>query len=262
MTNEELAIRIKAGETDLMGELWNQVENFTKKLAYEFITFRQPDKCRTAGLEIEDLFQISYFALEPAVKAFDAEKKYSFLTYLGVHLKNIFYKEIKVTNSGGKWYNRQDSLARAQSLNAPVYENKDSDELTLETLVPDEDSEEPFKDIEDRLYNEQLRADLEEAISSLESRDAQIIRDFYFNDLYEEALTEKFELSRSRVRLIRDRALQKLRGHKSLQSYREQIMGTAYTSSSLSSFKNNQASSTERIVMKLDEYARKFNIKY
>lgn len=260
MTNEELIQKIKEGQTELMHELWSQVEAFVNSQAYKFITFRQKDNCAATGVEQEDLYCIGYFALEPAIKAFDSEKGYAFLTYFSKYLMAEFYKEIKVFKTGGKWYNRQDTLARAESLDKEIFESKDGTSITLDDILPDENTEAEFESVIDESYNKQLRADLEEAISSLRPRDAQIIRDYYFNTLSVEAQAQKLGISQTRINDLRKQALQKLRNHKALTSYREQISGLAYKSS-VRRFKETGMSSVEQMVIKLDDYERRLGLK-
>lgn len=260
MTNEELVQKIKEGRTELIPELWTQVEAFVQSYAHKFITFRQTDNCAKAGIEQEDLYQAGYFALEPAIKAYEPEKGFKFLTYFTRHLLNVFYKEIKVHKSGDKWYNNSDVLASSESIDKSIYEDKNGTELTVADVTPDEDAEAQFESFEEEQYNQQLRADLEEAISSLNQRDAQIIRDYYFNDLSTDAQALKLGIGISRVSTLRNRALAKLRTHKALALYREEIMGLAYKSS-VGAFKNTGSSSTERILLKLEAYEYKLGLK-
>lgn len=262
MTNEELVKKIKDGQNELMSDLWAQIEPFVNLQAYKFVTGPQSENCARAGVEREDLFCAGYFALEPAIRAFAPEKDFKFLTYFKWHLLKIFYKEIKVHKSGEKWYNSRDALAQSESIDKEIYEDKDGAGLTIADITPDEDAKAQFESFKEEQYNRQLRADLEEAISSLNPRDAQIIRDYYFNELAIEMIAQKLNANAYSIKSARVRALKKLQVHKALASYREEIAGMAYTASSFGAFKNTGASSTERIVMKLEAYAHKIGVKY
>lgn len=260
MTNEELAIKIKEGHTELITELWLQIEGFVKKEASKMVRLRWADRCNAVGITFDDLYVAGYFALEPAISAFDPEKGFMFLTYFNKHLKNAFYKELGVTNRAGQWCtSTHDALERAESLNAPIG-NSDSEASELEDLIPDEKSEQPFDDVESQDYNNNLRADLEEAITSLRPRDAQIIRDYYFNTLTLGALAQKLDLSLTSVNTLRTQALRALRKHKALKSYREQIIGMAYKTG-FSRFKNTGMSSVEAIILKLDAFERELALR-
>ncbi|WP_394524361.1 sigma-70 family RNA polymerase sigma factor [Lacrimispora sp. JR3] len=73
MTNEELVIRIKAGinpEEDMLA-LYNQVKAFIRKVAWKY----------RGQEDIEDLEQEGFLALYDAVRGYDPNTGYKFLTY-------------------------------------------------------------------------------------------------------------------------------------------------------------------------------------
>jgi len=86
MTNEELVARIKAGETDLMPTLWEQVKRYAYKRANTFY-YLHYDRCTEMGVEIADLEQEAYLAIHAAVEKFKPEKGVKFLTYAEYRLK-------------------------------------------------------------------------------------------------------------------------------------------------------------------------------
>ena len=262
MTNEELVTKIQSGKTELMSELWTQVERFVRQQAYKFATGdRWSDLCKSAGLTDEDFYIVGYFALEKAVKEYDADREASFLTYFGnFHLKRAFYKELGVNNSGGKYRVKPNLLSQAESLDKQIFEGKDGNKLTLESHLADESAQEPFEQIEDVLYNQQLHADLEEALASLRPRDAQIIRDNYYNMLSLVEQEKKYGISKTRIRDIRQRALLLLRKHRKLKEYKARFIGsTNFTG--YQAWKDSGMSQPERLVIIFDEYERRFNLK-
>ena len=260
MTNEELTMRIKAGETELMSELWLQIEKFVRQQAYKFANGDAwSGHCSAAGITHEDLYCAGYFALEPAVEYFDAEKG-AFLTVFGFFLKNAFYKEIGVSKSDKVWRSVQDKLGPVQSLQDTLFTGKNGDEVTLESYIEDKNAQKAFDDVEDALYNQRLHEDLEEALKSLRPRDAAIIRDHYYNQLSADEQAKKYRLSSTRVSDIRFQALSLLRKHTKLQEYKSRFIGTtAFTS--LRSWKDTGMSQQERFIIKLDEYERKLGLK-
>ncbi len=260
MTNEELALQIKNGKEEFIDELWLQIESFVKQQAYKFASSNTwSERCRALGFTYEDLYCAGYFALEPAIKAFDP-KKGAFLTIFTLYLKRAFYKEIGVNQSGGKWYTKRDMLSEAASLEETVYENKDGDSTTLEAFIEDPTAQDAFEAIQNEEYRKSLHADLEEAINALRPRDAQLIRDHYYNLLSVDEQAKKYNLSRSRVDQIRFKALQLLKKHAALQSYKERFYGsTSYTS--YRSWKERGMSQQEIIAIKIDEYERRLGLK-
>lgn len=260
MTNEELVMKIKAGENELISELWLQIERYIKQQAYKFANGNSwADRCHTVGVTQDDLYCVGYFALEPAIQGYTADRG-SFLTYFTYYLKSAFYKEIGVRKSGNKWYTRNDALDSAQSLDAPIGQNKDGDEMLLSDTAEDENAKQAFDDTEDALYNQRLREDLETAINSLRPRDANIIRGRYYNLLKPEELSIKYNLSTSNVKRIQREALQILKRHSALQNYRERFIGTT-AFSSYSAWKASGMSQQERIIIKLDELERELGLK-
>lgn len=73
MTNEDLVLRIQAGE-DIAGSmdaLYQQIRHFIHAIAWQY---------RDSG-EMEDLEQEGYLAFQDAIKGYDIERGYKFLTY-------------------------------------------------------------------------------------------------------------------------------------------------------------------------------------
>ena len=68
LSNEELAMRIAAGEKNLTLQLWQQIENFVKAQAIKYYVCCDIDG--TASFEVDDLIQEAYFALIQAIEYF------------------------------------------------------------------------------------------------------------------------------------------------------------------------------------------------
>lgn len=76
MTNEELVKRIRAGETELYGELIEQNKGLMKNLYRRY--------CRYSSLEEDDAFSLGTLALINCVKRWDEAQGNKFSTLLGV----------------------------------------------------------------------------------------------------------------------------------------------------------------------------------
>lgn len=101
-------------------------------------------------------------------------------------------------------YHKQSSM----SLDAPFDEEDDG---SLLDVIPHDEEDMPDRE----LMDESLRIDIKEALDRLEPREAEITR-LYFGIEQESALTldqiaERFDLSRERVRHIKEKALRTLR---------------------------------------------------
>ena len=99
---------------------------------------------------------------------------------------------------------------RHLSLDAPFYYGEDKDSSLLD-LIEDRTSHAPDKD----LLEESLKKELEHVLTSLTKREAEVIR-LYFGLGLERPLTleeigERFQLTRERVRQIKEKAIHRLR---------------------------------------------------
>lgn len=84
MTNEEMAVQIQHGHTELYSALWEKCE----KLLYSLMNRYQKRLNLPNYISAEDLQQCLYFALRAAVNSFDSSKPYKFSTYLNYSVIN------------------------------------------------------------------------------------------------------------------------------------------------------------------------------
>lgn len=120
MTNEELAVRIQAGETAYKADLWEAVRKLLYKLVYPYSPFAE-----RLGLDMEDLLQESYFAMEAAVQAYRPEAGYAFSTYLGRQAR-------KAVRTLLYYWNGKRRYVETVSLDTPVGE----EDTPLRDLLP------------------------------------------------------------------------------------------------------------------------------
>ena len=97
---------------------------------------------------------------------------------------------------------------RHVSMDAPLLSGEDS---TLMDVMEDEDQENP----DQGLISESLKREIERAISTLTSREAAVLR-LYFGLAGEQPLTleeigDRFDLTRERVRQIKEKAIRRLK---------------------------------------------------
>ena len=131
MTNEELAQRIKAGEKDLLGQLWEQTERLLRYLIErELRVSDKEERAEAAGVTREDLYQEGYFALLQAVEAYDPETGFTFSAFLKYPIKSAVNKAIGIRTAAG----RNDPAAGAVSLDAPVSGEDGEDDALVEAL--------------------------------------------------------------------------------------------------------------------------------
>ena len=91
VTNEEIVSRIKNGERELIGELWDRVKQFAHVKA----------KDMHAGDMTEDLEQECFLALLDAVRNYEEEEGTQFLTYAAFHFRARMWKYM-LHEAGGR----------------------------------------------------------------------------------------------------------------------------------------------------------------
>lgn len=210
MTNEELVIRIKAGETELMSELWSQVCRFVYKQANKSYVAHE-GRCKNMGVEVEDLEQEGYIAIYKAVEGFDPSRNTTFLTHAGLCLKKAFFGICRMN-----YANWQGNMIRqASSLDAQAY--ADNEELSIgDTIADNEDFE---ASIVDKLYLESAGPDLRKAVAELREGWQDVLYAIYVRGLSPSDYARELNVTRVVVNRKHRRALQTLRENESLQAY-------------------------------------------
>lgn len=170
MTNEELAVLIKAGYTEYIPQLWEQVDKFIWLKA----NWRADAIDGRGGVTAEDLHQAGYLALLSAVENFDPAKEYKFLTYLDKRLKTAFAE-----TTGYRTKRQQlDPIQYAGSLDAPL--SDDMDDVTLADSIPDPAAEAAIETVAERDCWDRLHTALEAAIATLPDDQQADIREVYY----------------------------------------------------------------------------------
>ena len=245
MTNEELAQRIKAGEKDLVGELWNQTERLLKYMIdRELVSTDKAERAEAAGVTREDLLQESYFALLQAVEAYDPESGFAFSSFLKWPLKNVVNRAIGIKTQK----DREAPLSSAASLDAPIA--NDSEDTYAQVLA---DPSDPIGDLTDQIFRESLHEDLEKSLAELSDREAEVIRAKYYDDQTIEQIGARVGCSAERARQIEEEALEALRMKKKLQEYRDEVISRYAYRGSFQRWKDTRESSVEIAAIKLAE---------
>jgi RNA polymerase sporulation-specific sigma factor len=247
MENEELAVRIQAGETALISALWEQTERLIKLIAYKFYSGNK-DRCTAVGVEADDLYQQGYFALLKAVKAYDASKDFKLTAYFSFHLKNAFREITKMRSTG--WEKKQEPI----SLDAIRYENAEGNGVTLLDSLVDISAEADLDSIIESDYTQQLHADLVAAMSELPDIQRKIIELIYFDNVDTDEAAKAIDKNPNYVRTIQQRALERLSRHKRLQAYRANIINKHEYKGGFRKWKESGSSPQERIILELEHH--------
>ncbi len=216
MSNEELAIRIRNGETDLTEQLWNQVVKFVTLMAKKY------SLAYNGRYEVEDLIQSGFIAVVEAAKRYQEDVNGKYLTYLGYWLLHEFRKANgitrarniigEVTDENGNVIKLQayDPIERSESLNTPLGDSEDGD--TKESLLAD--PRDQFEEVEHKIYLEQLRETLDKAMDQLPAEQKQILISYFRDQKTRDEIGEELGKTGSAVDSQKRAALTKLHREK------------------------------------------------
>ncbi|HYE96707.1 MAG TPA: RNA polymerase sigma factor RpoD/SigA [Rubricoccaceae bacterium] len=237
----DLAKRIKQGDADALHRLVRANLRFVVSVAKKY---------QGQGLTLADLINEGNYGLIKAAQRFDETRGFKFISYAVWWIRQAILQALaeqsrvvrlplnrigtisKIRKTSAKLAQdlerppNIDELAqelsispekvrealqhtgRHLSVDAPFNEEDDN---SLLDVLPGEDEESP----DEILMDESLKIDIERALSTLHPREAEITR-LYFGIGREHPLTleeigQRFNLTRERVRQIKEKALRKLR---------------------------------------------------
>lgn len=294
MTNEQLVIRIKAGENvaDNMERLYTQVRRFIHALAWRY---------RDSG-EMEDLEQEGYLALYPAIDGYDPDQGVKFLTYAECYIRQRMTRYLqqagralripvgqderlkkykRLCNAFQLEHGRKPSdretaalmglaleqvrdiqqtacMAVLASLDSPVTGVDGGEAATLGDLVPS--GEDMEGGALDRLDHDRLCSVLWECVDSLEGRQPDILRQRYQGGLSLTEIGRKHGTTPEAARQIHDKALRELRKPRYCERLRpflpdaDRIYSMALHGNGVGQFNRTWTSSTERAALKVMDW--------
>jgi RNA polymerase primary sigma factor len=248
----ELARRIKEGDQEALEKLTKANLRFVVSVAKQY---------QNQGLSLADLINEGNIGLIKAAKRFDETRGFKFISYavwwirqailqalaeqsrivrLPLNRVGTLHKIGKISSSLEQEYGREPSPSEiARELELSAVEVSDTLKISNSHLSLDapfstsednslmdvlEDEFQPAPD--EALLDESLRLEIERALDTLSRREAEVIN-LYFGLNHEKALTleeigARFNLTRERVRQIKEKAIRRLRHasrSKSLRAY-------------------------------------------
>ena len=290
MTNEQLVLRIQAGENmaENMEQLYLQVKAFIHTIAWKY---------RDSG-EMEDLEQEGYLALYAAVDGYDPAAGANFLTYAAYHIRQRMQRYLQ--NNGSclrlpvhclesvRQYQRFCSnyrrehgcepperlsaahlglsleqlenvkknacLVNLSSLDSPVTGIDGGEDATLGELTASAENLE--EDVLERIQQEQLRAVLWDCVDNLEGQQPEVIRMRYQENMTREQVGQCFGMTPEAARQTEAKALRELRKPRNSDRLRpffseERIYSMGISGTGVGVFERTWTSATERAALKL-----------
>ena len=284
MTNEELAVRIKAGidTADNMLQLWIQTRRFVRGIAARY----------TGLAEIEDLEQEGYLALYDAVDGYRPDFGCKFLTYAEHWIKQRLSRYArknaplyipahewqrvneyrKIVNAYRVYMNRKPAqheiaahmdltleqvaqleksagMGQIGSLDTPYSEDADT---TLGDMIPAEVDVEGT--IMDDVENLQLARVIWPLVGGLPDEQEQVIRRRYLGRESMRDIAKGIGVTNDKARQIEKKALRALRysdGAEALRPFLPDGAGSEAYAGGSQTFKQTWTSSTERVALGL-----------
>lgn len=238
MSNEEIALRIQTGETELMEKLREGVEKLIRK---------QANRVSRAlggrfGAEADDLYQAGYFAVVAAVDTYTADAG-SFVNWLMFHLKTAFadasgYRTVK---------GRRDPMRNSLSLDKPLGEEMDG--AVFGDLIPDSLAAATMEAIEETLWREQLHEAMESVLGELPAEQSTVLRQRYYAQQTLANAAQNLGTTAEEVRKLEGKGLKALRHYKLAKKIRPFYDFDCYAGTGLGAFKSSGMSIQERYLI-------------
>ncbi|MBO4557542.1 MAG: RNA polymerase sigma factor RpoD/SigA [Bacteroidales bacterium] len=247
----ELAQRIKKGDQEALEKLTRANLRFVVSVAKQY---------QNQGLSLPDLINEGNLGLIKAAEKFDETRGFKFISYAVWWIRQSILQALaeqsrivrlplnqvgslnKINKEVSKFEQIHERMpspgelaeildiprekindtlrvsGRHVSVDAPFVEGEDN---SLLDVLPNNDS----PNADSGLVNESLNKEIERALSTLTERERDIVKNFFgigCQEMTLEEIGEKFNLTRERVRQIKEKAIRKLRNSarsKLLQSY-------------------------------------------
>ena len=195
MTNEELALRVRAGENDKILELWSCVRGYAWKQAKRWAVALNG----RGGATAEDLAQVAFLAMLEAANTFKGTGK--FLGWYAFYIKTNFSKACGLRTTRDK----NDPIHNAISMQTPIAD--DSEEMVLEDVLEDLNAARAFEEIE---HNE-LSAIVGRALDTLTEQQRNVVVYRYWYGLTLEATGRLVGINKGSAARLEQRAMKRLR---------------------------------------------------
>lgn len=238
--NAALAALAATGNTFALGQLWEINKGLLRSLFWRWYPSHKA-MADAHGLTADDFEQEGFFAVQYAAEHYDPGKGFAFSTWLAYAMQRQIDLALTgghrrtVTDADGKQHTvSADPLNHCASLDVPL-DDEDGGAATLGDLQPDPAAAGELLDVEERLYQEQLHAALEEALYKLTEREQAVIRGNFYAGKSVRQISEEQGLTIGQANTAKANAFRKLRRNPRLLRWHDEIVtshawhGTGFT---------------------------------
>ena len=204
----ELARRIKQGDQEALEKLTKANLRFVVSVAKQY---------QNQGLSLGDLINEGNLGLIKAAKRFDETRGFKFISYavwwIRQSILQALAEQSRVVRLPLNRVGALNKIGKTYAALEQALEREPSASEIAEQLDVIENDHQPPPDHD--LMNESLKVEIERALATLTKREAEVVR-LYFGLGQEHPLTleeigERFNLTRERVRQIKEKAIRRLR---------------------------------------------------
>lgn len=260
-TNAALAALAAAGNSFALGQLWEINKGFLHRLFWQWYS-KNKAAADNAGLTLEDFDQEAFFAVQAAAKAYIPEKG-AFTTLLYYYVQSQINKAVcgehrrNITTEDGRVVAvSANPLNECSSLDIRLDESDEGSSTKGET-IEDPAAAQAFQTAEDDLYTEELHNALEEALSQLATKQADVVRRHYFEGKAISEIAREDGTTRNAAQNREQAAFAALRRNPKLQRWRDEIISTRAWSGTGFGAWNHRGSVEERTVEYLEAWEAK-----
>lgn len=260
-TNAALAALAAAGNSFALGQLWEINKGFLHRLFWQWYS-KNKAAADNAGLTLEDFDQESFFAVQAAAKAYTPEKG-AFTTLLYYYVQSQINKAVcgehrrNITTENGRIVTvSANPLNECSSLDVRLDETDEGSSTKGET-IEDPAATQAFQTVEDDLYTEELHNALEEALSHLAAKQADVVRRHYFEGQTLKEISQEDGTTLNAARNREQAAFIALGRNPKLQRWRDEIISTRAWSGTGFGAWNHRGSVEERTVEYLEAWEAK-----
>lgn len=226
--NAALAALAKTGDAFALGQLWQINRGLLRSLFWRWYPAHKA-LADAHGMTADDFEQEGYFAVQYAAQTYQPEAG-SFSNWLGQAMQRQIGRALTgghrrtVTDADGKQHTvSADPLNHCASLDVPL-DDEDGGAATLGDLQPDPAAAGELLDVEERLYQEQLHAALEEALYKLTEREQAVIRGNFYAGKSVRQISEEQGLTIGQANTTKANAFRKLRRNPRLMRWHDQVL--------------------------------------
>lgn len=238
--NAALAALAATGNAFALGQLWEINKGLLRSMFWKWYPSHR-EQADAHGLTADDFEQEGFFAVQYAAEHYDPGKGFAFSTWLAYAMQRQIDLALTgghrrtVTDADGKQHTvSADPLNHCASLDVPL-DDEDGGAATLGDLQPDPAAAGELLDVEERLYQEQLHAALEEALYKLTEREQAVIRGNFYAGKSVRQISEEQGLTIGQANTAKASAFSKLRRNPRLMRWHDGVLtshawhGTGFT---------------------------------